>query len=478
MEQRGSHRDGGDHGVKGGVDSGESGDVAFAGSFKTDFLVDGPSVGDGAFSRVDLGAEFDSLGQRVVADHLVFRRVHHHVQDLQSTGDIADGEVGGVGGTAIDTAEREFVHAGDAGTSHLEGQDGAFSAREMVQHGGVDVEGGDSEDVAANDVGADIPAFAFSALGEGDGVGYVGEVLTQVDVHLGGRHIALVVEEHLNGDDVIEVAVEVSSDADGVHAGLHILCADGHIVVRHDELPRLFGEGVFLAVVGVLDPLHTEAGIRGGNHLDGGGVGTFVNGIGGQGTVFGIQHGDVVDIQQEFTADNHIFTGHDERVGFTRLDVDGVAVPGEATKTVTVVRGHGDGHFVVFRRMGDTAEGAVLDGFVRDVVVDGGVFEEQARHLMLVVGIKVSAGTSLGIHSDEVEPDGGSLPPVQFIAVTFERHGLRVLGHVGQVGDKPAVPVVAVDGVQLGVGLAVRVGDAIHDTFHVNSQRDPVVRTH
>ena len=187
MDQGRSHLDGGGHSVVGGVDGGEGVDVAFAGGGQADGgSVVGPSVGDGTFSRVDFGAEFDSLGQRVVANHLVGRLVHDHILDFQRTSDVADGEVGGIGGASIDATEEEVVHAGHAGASHLEGQDGAFVASEVAQHGSQGVEGSDPEDVVANHIGADVPAFAFSAVGEGDGVGHVSEVLTQGDVHLGG----------------------------------------------------------------------------------------------------------------------------------------------------------------------------------------------------------------------------------------------------------------------------------------------------
>ena len=201
---------------------------------------------------------------------------------------------------------------------------------------------------------------------------------------------------------------------------MHILCTDGHIIVRHDELVRRFGQCVLLAVEGVSDGLHFETGIRGGDDGDGVAVEAFVGRIGGEGAILGIQHNDVVKVEQELAAHHDIFTRHGEHVRFAGLDVDGVAVPGQAAKTVSVSRSDVDSDLVVLSSQSDATEATVFDGFVGDVVVDGGVLEEQARHLTLVVGIKVDARTGLGIHFDEVESDGGSLPPVQFVAVTVK----------------------------------------------------------
>ena len=141
----------GDQGSQGGVDSGESGDVALAFSGQTDFrsVVD-PSVSHLAVS--DRRGELDGQRLGAVAVDLVGRNVHDHL------GVQRDGEV------------HRLAHAADTvirvGGGHRDGGDHGHEDRILVhQMGSRDV--ADTGDAVAE--GRSSPVVGHLAIGEGGG---------------------------------------------------------------------------------------------------------------------------------------------------------------------------------------------------------------------------------------------------------------------------------------------------------------------
>ena len=166
VNQGRSHGKVSDDGSIGGVDGGESVDVAFSFSFKADGgVVVGPSVGDGAFSLFDGGSKDDRSGLSIVAVSHVLGLVHDHVFDLEGAIDVNHVKVGGVRGTGDQATDGECVVANHAGALHLEREDGSGVAGIVAK---VVVVGVDSEDVFADDIASDDPSFAFSAVAEGE----------------------------------------------------------------------------------------------------------------------------------------------------------------------------------------------------------------------------------------------------------------------------------------------------------------------
>ena len=166
VNQGRSHSEVGYGSSVGGVGGGESSDVAFSSFSQTDSaVVVGPSVGDGTFGFLDGGAESDRADFGVVANHDVLRLVHDHVLDLESTIDVLNVEVGGVGGTCDQATDSEGVVADHAGALHLEREDDSGGASIVAQ---VVVKSVDSEDVVAYNVTSDDPAVAFSAVAESE----------------------------------------------------------------------------------------------------------------------------------------------------------------------------------------------------------------------------------------------------------------------------------------------------------------------
>ena len=223
MDQGGGHREVGnccDHIV---VDGGEGSDVAFAFGGQTNGgVVVGPSIGDGSFFRIDRCAEFNGFSQSVVANHLALRLIHNHVLDLQSAVGVADGQLGAVGSGSnklVAFSESEDVVAFHTTADHLEAEDSASADFNLF---GLAVQSGD-EQVGTNAIGTDHPVFtSHTGFVGGDGTSLVGQVLAQVDVKAESRHVALVVEFHVNGHHIIEVAVVIIGHREGDSAGLFI----------------------------------------------------------------------------------------------------------------------------------------------------------------------------------------------------------------------------------------------------------------
>ena len=473
--QTGSDRDVGHVGSGTRVGGGELSDVAgtFGGEADGRVVV-GPSEGSFTFFVALIEDEFDSRHGGVVAGNHVFGLNHDDVLDLDVAVHRNHLKLSGVGGAGNHAADGERVHADDRSAGYLESEDGAFVAGIGVQ---ASVEGGHFQAVAMH-AGNDVPTFAFSAFAVGDGAIHVGEVFTEGDVHLDASYEVLVGQVNRDGHGLVEVTYVVVGDAQGVDAGLLIDSADGDVVVGHRELVGSFtGNGVVLTVEGVGDGAHAEARIGSREDIDHVRIQALVSGFGGQFAIQRIDHDDVVEAQQEGTADGHFFLRHREGVGSTSLNIDGIAIPGEGSETVAFGGGHLDGYHVVGGGESGTTEGTVFDGLIGDVELLGLVSEHQTGHLAAIVGPEDGAGRRGGIHLQQVGACSRGLPPVQRTVVTVECHGLRVLGLVRNRTDEGAVPGGWIDAIQFGVGVAERVVDRIHDTIVVDGQRNPVVAT-
>ena len=291
VDQGRSHREVGDSHFIAGVDGFKGIDIAFAFSDKADgHVIVGPVIGDGAFFRIDGGGEFDGGSEVTIANHLVFRLIHNHVLDLELSIFRNEHQAGGIGSSTRDAADGQGVDAFHASTLHLEGEDSAFVAFVLSE---ASIEDINSEDVVSEHIAEDLPTLT-STLGKSQRARDEGQVLTKGDVHLGSGDIVVIGQFDRDSDDVIEISIIVSADGEGVNTGLDVLCANGHVIVRHDKLPRFLGNHFFFAVVGDSDVTDTKARIRGGKHRDGFLPSTNFSRVSGKLAVLRIQHCDVV----------------------------------------------------------------------------------------------------------------------------------------------------------------------------------------
>ena len=457
------------------VDGGEGGDVAVTFSGQADGgVVIGPVVGDFAFAFSDLAVECDSGGGSLVADHLAFRLVHLHIEDLELAIADADFQARGVGGTDDETGDGQVVDADHAGAFDLEGEDGAFVAGIISL---FKVECRHFELVAGLHVTRDGPAVGFSAFAEGQGARHKGQVFTKIDNHLGTGHVVVVGQVNRDGDDVVEVTIIIRGDGDSVLTGLHIHGVDGDVKVGHDKLPRFGGDGCSNTVRDIGDALDAKARVGSRQHLDDGVVEPLVLGIGSQGAIDRIHHSDVVEAEEEGAAHKNILTRHGENVRSASFDIDLIAVPGKGTQTIAVVRSHIDSDFIIFSRVGDTTEGAVLDGGIGNVVSLRCILEEHAVHVIAVVRPNHGAHGVGGVDPDEVVSGGRSLPPVEGAIVPVESHGLGELGSERQTTNQGAVPIGGVDTVQIRNISTEGVENRIQLTVIVDGHGDPAVAT-
>ena len=298
MHQGRSYRKVGDDSFIALVDGVESIDIASAFSVEADGgVVVGPIIGDFAFGFCNLGGECHGSSFRIGAEHLIFRLIHGHVFDLKGSIGAQHSQACAIRGAEDDTADSQVVEAFHASALHLEGEDGA-AVTGIVSKSGVEC--GHSEGVVGEvGVAGDDPVVAFSAFTESCGSFHEGEVLSQSDIHLGTADEVLVVQLDSHGDDIVEIAVVVGSDEHGVHASLLVNSADGDIIVRHDELIRLSGDGEGFFVSFVCDAGDTESRVRRRQHLNGVVVEAFVFGVGGEGAIHRRNNGDVVEAEEE-----------------------------------------------------------------------------------------------------------------------------------------------------------------------------------
>ena len=147
------------------VDGSESGDVAVTFSLEADGgVVVGPVIGDDAFAFSDLAAEHNSSGGSLVAEHLVLRLVHLHIEDLELTIADSDFQTSSIGSTDDEARDGQVIGADHAAALDLECEDSAFITSIISL---FKVECRHFELVARLHVTSDGPAFSFSTVTEG-----------------------------------------------------------------------------------------------------------------------------------------------------------------------------------------------------------------------------------------------------------------------------------------------------------------------